>query len=224
MEALRAGQRRFLTPAGEETDMIFLRKVDLPNFALFTAVLDAGKRAQLRAMQLDYLGVAAAHQLGFIAATPTWRAARTHVEAMGLDFDQVVPQVAKGAGELLDELSALHAKHGLPLVRACDIGPAADGYKVEQRLTAQQAADLHFATIEACRQGARVELVQALTMTYPDEAAGVALAAQRAGLPASISFTVETDGRLPDGTPLKDAIQIVCASTTIITKKKKRYE
>ena len=38
-----------------------------------------------------------------------------------------------------------------------------------------------------------------LTLTYPEEAAGVARAAAAAGMPVSHRFTVETDGRLPSG-------------------------
>jgi S-methylmethionine-dependent homocysteine/selenocysteine methylase len=53
----------------------------------------------------------------------------------------------------------------------------------------------------------------AQTMTHAGEAIGVARAAARLGMPAIISFTVETDGRLPDGTPLRDAILASDAAT-----------
>ena len=50
-------------------------------------------------------------------------------------------------------------------------------------------------------------------MTYAEEAVGIARAAQEAGLPAAISFTLETDGRLPSGQGLGDAIEQVDAET-----------
>ena len=50
-------------------------------------------------------------------------------------------------------------------------------------------------------------------MTYADEATGVVRAAHSAGLPVAISFTVETDGRLPSGQPLGEAIDQVDAET-----------
>jgi S-methylmethionine-dependent homocysteine/selenocysteine methylase len=50
-------------------------------------------------------------------------------------------------------------------------------------------------------------------MTHPAEAIGVAEAARQAGLPAVISFTVETDGRLPTGETLREAIEAVDAAT-----------
>lgn len=48
-----------------------------------------------------------------------------------------------------------------------------------------------------------------MSITYAEEAIGVVLAAQKIGLPVVISFTVETDGRLPSGQSLKDAIEQV---------------
>ena len=41
-------------------------------------------------------------------------------------------------------------------------------------------------------------MVTAITMTYVEEAIGVTRAAPSAGLPVVISFTLETDGRLPE--------------------------
>src|SRR5512140_3643266 len=58
-----------------------------------------------------------------------------------------------------------------------------------------------------------VDLVHAMTITYAAEATGIARAAARAGVPAVISFTTETDGRLPDGTPLAGAVEAVDAAT-----------
>src|SRR3954451_9479389 len=57
------------------------------------------------------------------------------------------------------------------------------------------------------------DLITALTMTHVGEAVGIARAAAGADIPAVISFTVETDGRLPDGTLLSDAILATDAAT-----------
>ena len=56
-------------------------------------------------------------------------------------------------------------------------------------------------------------MVTAITMTYAAEAIGVARAAVAAGMPAVISFTLETDGRLPSGQELGDAIAETDAAT-----------
>jgi S-methylmethionine-dependent homocysteine/selenocysteine methylase len=49
-------------------------------------------------------------------------------------------------------------------------------------------------------------MVAAFTMTNANEAVGITRAAQSAGVPVAIAFTVETDGRLPTGQGLDEAI------------------
>jgi S-methylmethionine-dependent homocysteine/selenocysteine methylase len=56
-------------------------------------------------------------------------------------------------------------------------------------------------------------MVTALTLTYAEEAVGIVRAASGAGFPIAVSFTVETDGRLPSGQPLGEAIEQVDAHT-----------
>ena len=56
-------------------------------------------------------------------------------------------------------------------------------------------------------------MATALTFTQSDEATGVVRAARSAGLPVVVSFTVETDGSLPTGQPLDEAIAAVDDAT-----------
>ena len=50
-------------------------------------------------------------------------------------------------------------------------------------------------------------------MTNSGEAIGIVRAAQAEGLPVVISFTVETDGQLPSGESLSEAIAAVDGET-----------
>jgi len=75
-----------------------------------------------------------------------------------------------------------------------------------------EAADYHSEQIMAL-VAAQVDLVHAMTITYAAEAIGIAQAAAGAGVPAAISFTTETNGRLPDGTSLSDAVAAVDTAT-----------
>ena len=63
-------------------------------------------------------------------------------------------------------------------------------------MTADEARTYHAVQVRSFA-AAPTDLVTATTMTYAEEAIGIAKAAQAAGLPVVISFTVETDGRLP---------------------------
>jgi homocysteine S-methyltransferase len=93
------------------------------------------------------------------------------------------------------------------------VGPRGDGYDPAALMSDKEAEAYHRAQIETFRDTA-ADMVSAITMTHVEEAIGIARAAARAGLPAAISFTVETDGRLPTGHTLAEAIERVDAATS----------
>jgi homocysteine S-methyltransferase len=88
------------------------------------------------------------------------------------------------------------------------VGPRGDGYRPDRLIDADEAATYHAPQIEAfARAGA--DVVTAYTLTDAGEAIGIVRAARAADVPVAISFTVETDGRLPSGDSLKNAISTV---------------
>jgi len=84
------------------------------------------------------------------------------------------------------------------------VGPRGDGYIAAGR-TADAAAEYHAAQVTTFADEG-VDFVHAMTLSEPAEAIGVVRAARDAGVAVAVSFTVETDGRLPNGTPLRDAV------------------
>jgi S-methylmethionine-dependent homocysteine/selenocysteine methylase len=76
---------------------------------------------------------------------------------------------------------------------------------VDERMTAEAAATYHQAQIDTFA-ATDADLVAVYTLNYVDEAIGTALAARRADMPVVLSFTLETDGRLPSGETLAAAI------------------
>jgi S-methylmethionine-dependent homocysteine/selenocysteine methylase len=68
-----------------------------------------------------------------------------------------------------------------------------------------EARDFHAAQIDTFADTA-ADMVSVFTMNYVEEAAGIAQAARAARMPLAVSFTLETDGRLPSGDTLGDAI------------------
>jgi S-methylmethionine-dependent homocysteine/selenocysteine methylase len=99
-----------------------------------------------------------------------------------------------------------------PIVISGCVGPEGDGYAPETMLTADEAERYHDVQIGTFADTA-ADMVTAITMTYAEEATGVTRAATAAGLPVVISFTLETDGRLPSGQALGGAIQQVDDAT-----------
>jgi homocysteine S-methyltransferase len=103
---------------------------------------------------------------------------------------------------LRDEYSARIAG---PIVVSGCIGPRGDGYVAGQPMSGDDAMRYHTPQATALA-AAGADMLTAITMTTSGEAIGVTRAATALKLPCAISFTVETDGRLPSGETLRDAI------------------
>ncbi len=197
----------FLTDGGMETDLIFNRGIDLPLFASFTLLADDSGRQVLADYFTPYLDTARQHGTGFVFETPTWRASPEWGAKLGYDA-AALDRLNREAVELMQEVRDGFTASGLPGVVSGNFGPRGDGYQPGALMEAVESAAYHAPqAVSLARAGA--DIITAMTMTHVGEAAGIALAARDAGVPSVISFTVETDGRLPDGTPLGDAIAAV---------------
>ena len=206
-----AGDRIFLTDGGLETCLIFHEGIELPAFAAFTLYDDDAGRAALRGYFADYLATARAQDAGFLLDTATWRASPGWGAELGYD-EEAIARVNRDAVAFARALRDEAGDAPGPILISGAIGPRGDGYRADVRMTAAEAEAYHGLQVRALAE-AGADLVAAITMTYPDEAIGIARAAAASGIPAVISFTVETDGRLPDGTGLGDAIEQVDAET-----------
>jgi len=201
----------FLTDGGIETVLIFHEGLDLPAFAAFDLLKDDAGTDALRRYYAPYAALAREHGVGFVAESPTWRASPRWAKEIGYGADDL-DRFNRQAIALMEELRAQYERDGAPVVISGCIGPQDDGYNPAQRLSAE-AAEAYHATQIATFADTAADMVTAITMTYADEAVGLTRAAVRAGLPVVISFTVETDGRLPSGQALGDAIEQVDAET-----------
>jgi S-methylmethionine-dependent homocysteine/selenocysteine methylase len=196
----------FITDGGMETTLIFDDGIDLPDFASFVLLDDASGIDVLRAYYTTYLEIAAQHGVGIVLDTPTWRANPDWGDRLGYSAEALADVDRRGVA-LREGLRS--TADGVPhmIISGC-IGPRGDGYRVDNEMTAEEAQRYHEPQIATFADTA-ADLVSALTLTYTDEAVGVARAARDAGIPSVISFTVETDGRLPSGQPLREAIEEV---------------
>jgi homocysteine S-methyltransferase len=200
----------FITDGGMETTLVFHHGIDLPHFAAFVLLDDPEGTEALRSYFRSYLEIARAQDVGIVLDTPTWRANPDWGERLGYGAEALA-DVNRRAVALLEELRAEHGAQP-PLVISGCIGPRGDGYRVDDAMSADEAEEYHRPQV-ATFADTSADLVSALTLTYADEATGIARAARAAGIPAVISFTVETDGRLPSGEALAEAIEAVEAAT-----------
>jgi S-methylmethionine-dependent homocysteine/selenocysteine methylase len=201
----------FLSDGGIETSLIFLEGFDLPYFAAFDLLKSEKGRNALHNYYAPYAQLARAKGLGFVLESPTWRANADWGEKLGYGSDALA-RINRDAIALMSELRAEHESARSPMVISGCVGPRGDGYDPGKLMTVEVARRYHQQQIAVFAE-TEADIVTAITMTNVNEAIGVALAARQAQMPVAISFTVETDGRLPTGQSLKDAVVAVDSAT-----------
>lgn len=194
----------FLTDGGIETTLIFHEGLDLPAFAAFDLLKDEEGTEALRRYYEPYATLAREQGLGFVLESPTWRASPRWARDIGYT-DQELDDLNRKAIALMEELRTRYETDAASIVISGCVGPQDDGYHPTTKLTVPAAQDYHATQIRIFGDTV-ADMVTAITMTYAAEAVGVTRAASDHGLPVAISFTVETDGRLPSGQPLHEAI------------------
>jgi S-methylmethionine-dependent homocysteine/selenocysteine methylase len=199
----------FLTDGGIETSLIFHQGLDLPEFAAFVLLDNDEGLDHLRSYYEPYLALARESGAGFVLESPTWRASPGWAERLGVSPEKL-DSLNRRAIALMEELR--QRAGDAPVVISGCVGPEGDGYRPATVLSAEAARDYHSTQIGTFADTA-ADMVTAITMTYADEATGVTQAARDAGMPVAISFTLETDGRLPNGQALGEAIEEVDEAT-----------
>ena len=201
----------FLTDGGIETTLIFNDGFELPEFAAFDLLNQEAGVEALRRYYKTYTDIAQSYGVGFILEAPTWRASLDWGQKLGYS-PKALDNVNRQAIALLEDIRQEYETEATKMVISGNIGPRGDGYVVEDLMTSDEAEGYHAIQIRTFSE-TKADMVTALTMTYAEEAIGVTQAAKAVGMPVVISFTVETDGRLPSGRTLKDAILQVDAAT-----------
>ena len=199
--------RLFLTDGGIETTLIFHEGLELPDFAAFHLLREAGGQAALREYFQTYADIARRFGTGLILESATWRSSPDWGTRLGYT-SAALAKANRMAIQMLQEIREEYESEQNPVVISGCIGPRGDGYVPGEVMTAEEAEAYHREQVETFAFST-ADLVTALTMNYVEEALGIAKAAHNAGMPVAISFTVETDGNLPTGQTLKSAIEQV---------------
>jgi S-methylmethionine-dependent homocysteine/selenocysteine methylase len=203
--------RPFVADGGLETTLIFQRGIDLPCFAAFDLLKDDVGRNELRAYFEPYVAIARERGVGVVLDTATWRANPDWAHELGYSLEEL-DEVNRLAVELAEEIRRESEHERTQIVINGVVGPRGDGYSPADLMSAEDAERYHSHQIQTFATTA-ADMVTAVTMTYPEEAIGIARAARDVRMPVAISFTVETDGRLPNGQVLQEAVEEVDDAT-----------
>jgi S-methylmethionine-dependent homocysteine/selenocysteine methylase len=201
----------YLTDSGLETTLIFHDNMELPHFAAFDLLRDVAGKAKLREYYRLHAATARTDGTGFVFESPTWRASRDWGVKLGYS-PEVLAAVNRESIELMEEVRGEFEGPGSPMVISGALGPRGDGYDPGEIMSPEVAQTYHGEQIGVFADTG-ADMITAMTITNTPEAIGIVRAARAAGMPVVIGFTVETDGSLPTGQALSDAIAEVDSAT-----------
>lgn len=201
----------FLTDGGIETTMLFHEGLDLPYFAAFHLLNDDKGLSALKNYFHNHCAIAKKYKVGFILEAVTWRASLDWAEKLGYSKASLDEMLHKAVEFLIPFRDEYENENTKMVISGC-IGPRGDGYVPGKLMSINEAEDYHSMQIETLSKTA-ADMLTVLTLNYVDEAIGIARAAKSYNMPVVISFTVETDGKLPTGQSLKEAIEQVETET-----------
>lgn len=211
----------FLTAAGTETYLLFQQGFALREFCAFEVFEDEAASA---ALERDYLRpimtAAAAGGHGLLLDALVWRAHPDYLSALGYpagDIGRINSLAVRQTRAVAARWQASGpAARSCPVLVAADIGPRGDGYRTGSEAPAIDSAEAYHAVQVDALADAGVDVVCALTMTTANEAIGIVRAAAKLAVPVIVSPTVETDGRLPDGSTLGEFIDRVDSAAPVL--------
>ena len=201
----------FISHGGLETSLVYREKVSLPCFASFHLLNEKSKYEWIRNYLKTFVNIAEKYNVGYILESNTWRANPDWITKLGYSNEDFI-YFNKKSIELLEDIRNEYNTDKIPIILNGCIGPRSDGYNPSFLMTSGQAKEYHSKQIEIFSQ-TNADMITAFTLTYSEEAIGIVQAAKQFQMPIAISFTLETDGNLPTGQSLKDAIQTVDKAT-----------
>ena len=201
----------FLTDGGLETTLIFHDGLALPDFAAYDLLRRPEGEAALQNYFRAYAALAKRFGVGLILESATWRASRDWAERLGHTPGELADLNRAAIRQLEGIRAEFQTAKTRTVISGC-LGPRGDGYNPTNLMSDEGAEAYHAEQVRIFADSA-ADLVTAITLNYVDEAIGITRAARRVGMPAVISFTVETDGRLPTGETLQAAIERVDTAT-----------
>ena len=160
---------------------------------------EAGRNA-LAALWNGYMEIAKRYDLPFLATTPTRRTNRERIQKTPYDASIIRTNV--------DFLRRIQEESGQKMYVGALVGCRGDAYTGKGCLSRQESCEFHRWETELFAQ-AGVDFFYAALMPTLEEAAGMVQAIQETNIPCILSFTIQADGCLVDGTPIAQAIEYI---------------
>lgn len=168
---------------------------------------DVGKR-ELEKVYRSYVSIALQAGVPILLITPTWRTNYERVKNSG-----VKSSINADAVRFLLDLRESYGSDAAMIKIGGMIGCRYDCYKPDEGLTKSEAQSFHSWQIDRLAQ-AGVDYLFATTLPNVGEALGIAKAMEKTEIPYILSFVINCNGQILDGTDLWDAIRYIDSETS----------
>lgn len=192
-----------------ETSIFYQHRISLPCFSSTPLVDTDSGRQLITAFYAAYARIAASRGTGIILDTRTWRASAPWAQPLDLPEPKLLA-LNRAAVHLL---LAFRAASPAPVIVSGTLGPLQDAYADPSADISLAAARGAYAAQVRTLAAEGVDMLTLATITNLNEAIAFLQLAREARLPAVVSFSVESDGRLLGGRSLESAIRAVDEAT-----------
>mgnify|MGYP001820657177 FL=1 len=172
-------------------------------------IYDGKGRAALSKLYQSYIDIAAEAELPFLMCTPTWRANKSRVFRSNVSHS-----INTDASSFMKAIRDLQDNSNLAIKIGGMMGCKNDCYLPDEGLSIADSERFHSWQVEQLAD-AGVDFLIAETLPNIAEATGIAKAMATTGLPYTISFVINRNGNVLDGTGLSEAIDFIDSNTSI---------
>lgn len=175
-----------------------------PNSAAFAHLFNPAGRDALNKIYRGYMKIAFDHNLPMLVKTPTWRAHGNALVREGFIAPGDLARVNREAVTFVRDIRRDMQLEDSVYI-AGEIGPKVDGYDATESPDATDAENYHFLQAQILAN-AGVDFLFAPTFPSAEELLGISRAFSRTKLPYIVAPVIDSSGRLPDGSLLRNVV------------------
>ena len=165
-------------------------------------IYDSHSREALSDVYRQYIDIGLFYDLPMITLAPTWRANPERIRKSGF-YEK--SHLNADCVRFLDDIRQSYGAYASAIFVGGLMACRGDAYQPGEALSRDEAADFHKQQARELAD-ADTDFIMAATLPAISEALGLAAAIANCGHPYVVSFIIQPDGSLLDGTPLHEAI------------------
>ena len=170
-------------------------------------IYDSKGRKVLKKIYTEYIDIGEKYNLPFLCLTPTWRANPERIKKSVFNKHE---NINKDCVDFLKEIQSSYLNYSKLIFIGGLMACRGDAYCPEEALSKEDAKIFHTTQATLLAESG-VDFIKVATLPSVSEAYGMACAISSHKIPYILSFVINPDGTILDGTPMHVAIELIDA-------------